>query len=91
MSYHLAGVAFYFISFVPFLSFSHCPLPILQFYLFNLINMLTKIKLFIKTRKQDIVLVLFVLLCCFFCFALGYIWGFKHQKEPIIFEQNLTF
>lgn len=49
--------------------------------------MLAKIKEFVKSHQEDIVLVIGVILISLLCFAAGYITASLQQKEPLIIEQ----
>jgi hypothetical protein len=53
--------------------------------------MLTKIKEFVKTHQNDIVLLIGVILISLLSFAIGYIVAKQQDKEPIRIEnsQNL--
>ena len=50
--------------------------------------MLAKIKQFVKRNKEDIILVIGVVLISLFSFAMGYITAKQENKEPIQFEMT---
>ncbi|MGB2761991.1 MAG: hypothetical protein WBC21_00415 [Minisyncoccales bacterium] len=52
--------------------------------------MLAKIKKFVKQNKEDIILLIGVILISLFSFAMGYIVANEQEKEPIQFEQTKT-
>lgn len=49
---------------------------------------LTKIKEFVKTHENDIILVVGVILVSLLSFALGYIVAKQQDKEPIRIEDS---
>lgn len=51
--------------------------------------MLSKIFLFVKEYKKDIILIVGVILISLFSFAVGYIASDIKDKEPIIIENIL--
>jgi len=49
--------------------------------------MLAKLKQFVKTHQDDIILVIGVILISLLSFALGFIVAKQPEKEPIIIEE----
>jgi len=54
-------------------------------------NMLAKIKKFVKRYRSEIVLFLAIFLISTLSFALGYLYAKDQIKKPIIIEQNHGF
>jgi hypothetical protein len=50
--------------------------------------MLTKLKEFVKDHREDIILVIGVILISLLSFAAGYIAAKQQEKEPIKFEMT---
>lgn len=50
--------------------------------------MLSKIKEFVKTRQNDIILLIGVILISLLSFAIGYIIAKQQEKEPIKIEYH---
>lgn len=50
--------------------------------------MIKRVKIFIKEKHQDIILVIGVILISLLSFALGYIMAKQQNKEPIRFEMT---
>lgn len=51
--------------------------------------MLAEIREFVKARFYDIMLFIIVMLFVMLAFAVGYIVGKQHSKEPISIESNI--